>query len=119
MSYDIELCDPVTGKVIELPTRHLVAGGTYVLGGTTELWCNVTWNYAARFRDLFGAEGIRALYNMTGVQSQPVLRHALSKLNKNTEPADYWEPTDGNVYRALAGLLSFAELRPDGVWSGD
>lgn len=32
---------------------------------------------------------------------------------------NYWEPTEGNAKRALAGLLAFAQMRPDGVWAGD
>lgn len=29
MSYDIELKDPVTRQTIELPTAHIMTGGTY------------------------------------------------------------------------------------------
>ena len=45
MSYDIELKDPVTQKTIELDTPHQMQGGTYAIGGTTEAWLNITWNY--------------------------------------------------------------------------
>lgn len=44
MSYDIRLCDPVTHETLEVDSPHLMAGGTYALGGTTELWLNVTYN---------------------------------------------------------------------------
>lgn len=119
MRYDVTLTDPLTGATLEVPTRHLIAGGIYALGGATELWLNVTYNYAVRFRELFGKAGIRTLYGMTGAQSQLIIEAAMKACNKNTPAADYWEPTDGNVYRALAGLLVFAELRPDGIWAGD
>ena len=36
MSYDIDLCDPITKEVIELDEPHQMKGGTYVLGGTTQ-----------------------------------------------------------------------------------
>ena len=33
--------------------------------------------------------------------------------------SDYWTATEGNAKRALYGLLSFAKMRPDGIWDGD
>ena len=45
MSYDISLKDPVTKKTIELNEPHFMRGGTYAIGGTKELWINVTYNY--------------------------------------------------------------------------
>ena len=44
MSYDIYLKDPVTKEVVEVDTPHFIAGGTYAIGGTKELWLNVTYN---------------------------------------------------------------------------
>lgn len=38
MSYDIRLIDPVTREAIEAEAPHLMQGGTYVQGGTTELF---------------------------------------------------------------------------------
>ena len=35
------------------------------------------------------------------------------------ERQDYWKATEGNAKRALYGLLTFARLRPDGIWDGD
>ena len=32
---------------------------------------------------------------------------------------DYWIATAANAIKPLYQLLAFAELRPDGVWSGD
>ena len=40
MSYDIRLLDPVTRETVEVEAPHLMQGGTYALGGTTELWLN-------------------------------------------------------------------------------
>lgn len=46
MSYDIRLTDRVTGETLEATAPHQIRGGTYAVGGTTELWLNVTYNYA-------------------------------------------------------------------------
>ena len=45
MSYDITLNDPVTKEPIQLDAPHQMQGGTYAVGGTTEAWLNITWNY--------------------------------------------------------------------------
>lgn len=46
MSYDIQLCDPVTREVLHLAAPHQMSGGTYVLNGTDECWLKITYNYA-------------------------------------------------------------------------
>lgn len=118
MSYDICLQDPVTKKTLELPTHH-VTGGTYQMGGSSEAWLNVTYNYAPHYYRLMDEEkGIRVLYGMTGAESIPLLKKTISAL-KDDVSDNYWEPTEGNAKRALCGLLAFAQMRPDGVWDGD
>lgn len=101
MSYDIRLCDPVTHEALEVESPHLMAGGTYALGGTTELWLNVTYNYGK-----------------TGSESIPMLQAAALRLGDDVSD-DYWEATEGNAKRALLQLLAMARMRPDGVWDGD
>ena len=49
MSYDISLRDPVTKEALEVDEPHFMTGGTYKLGGTKELWLNVTYNYSNFF----------------------------------------------------------------------
>lgn len=118
MSYDIDLCDPVSGDVLQGET-HQIKGGTYCLGGSTELHLNVTYNYVHHFRKALDSEkGIRVIYGMTGAESIPVLKKAISSLADDVSD-DYWEATEGNARRALCGLLAFATMRPDGVWNGD
>ena len=51
MSYDIYLKDPVTQEVIEFDEPHQMKGGMYAVGGTTEAWLNVTYNYAQYYYD--------------------------------------------------------------------
>ena len=120
MSYDIELKDPVTRKTIEIEDPHFMQGGTYAVGGTKELWLNVTYNYGRIFRlpEVLGEEGIRTIYGMTGAESIPVLQKAIANLGDDTDQ-DYWKPTDGNAKRPLCQLLAMAQMRPDGIWDGD
>lgn len=119
MSYDIELCDPVSNSVLLLDEPHQMKGGTYEVGGTRECCLNVTYNYGKHFYRVMDSEkGIRVLYGMTGAQSIPVLKQAIGALGQDVVD-DYWEATEGNARKALCGLLALAELRPDGVWAGD
>ena len=118
MSYDIELTDRNTGKVVKFPYVHEVRGGTYQLGGSDEAWVNITYNYWAIFREVLGEEGIRTIYGLTGEESIPLLEKAISELDDNVS-TDYWEATEGNAQQALKHLLLFAQLRPDGIWNGD
>lgn len=118
MSYDISLRDPVTHLTIELDEPHQMRGGTYMVGGTTDAWLNVTYNYAPHFARVLGERGIRAIYGMTGAESIPLLEGAAAKLADDVSD-DYWEPTEGNAKRALLQLAALARMRPDGIWDGD
>lgn len=142
MSYDISLKDRVTGDTILLETEHFMRGGTYAIGGTREAWLNVTWNYARwYYKDgVFPvkdgeerSEGIRSIYGLSGAESIPVLKSAISALEKMTEDltaeeiaehekdgaSGYWLPTRENAIKPLYSLLALAQMRPDGVWAGD
>lgn len=140
MSYDITLNDPVTKEPIQLDTPHQMQGGTYAVGGTTEAWLNITWNYADWYyrAGVFApareeSKGIRTIYGMTGAESIPVLQKAIKTLESLTEDISdekrqqceaqgatgYWMPTRINAIRPLHQLLALAQMRPDGVWDGD
>lgn len=118
MSYDIRLKNATSAETLHAESIHGINGGTQVLGGTAELWLNVTYNYAPIFYLVMGDKGIRTIYGMTGAASLPVLAHAIALLTPGTDP-DYWKPTDGNARAALVGLLQFALMQPEGVWDGD
>ena len=119
MSYDIRLVDPITKEPLHTDTKHEIRGGLYAIGGTTELWLNITWNYGHFYYDLIDAEnGIRAIYGLSGAESIPVLQKAISQLGDDVTN-DYWDDTEGNAKRALIRLIALARLRPDGVWAGD
>lgn len=140
MSYDISLRDPVTKETLCMGSPHQMKGGTYAIGGTDEMWLNITYNYADWYYmdGVFGKEGdenkgIRTIYGLSGAESIPVLKHAIETLeNSDKEISEeerkqheeqgatgYWMPTKENAIRPLYSLLAFAQMRPDGIWEGD
>ena len=140
MSYDIYLRDRVTKETVHFDTPHRMAGGTYAVGGTTEAWLNITYNYAQwYYKDgVFpnngeDNSGIRSIYGLSGADSIPVLEHAIKTLESMTEDLSeeeiqeykdrgaggYWTPTRANAVRPLYQLLAMAKMRPDAVWDGD
>lgn len=132
MSYDVWLKDPITKEPLEIDKPHFMAGGTYAIGGTTELWLNITYNYGRWYRraDIFGKDGIWSICGMSGSDSIPVLERAIASLESMQEDlsADevaeyeakgatgYWLPTRENAITPLRYLLNFAKMRPDGIW---
>ena len=140
MSYDISLIDPVSKETLCAEFEHEMTGGTYAVGGTKELWLNVTYNYADWYYKpgVFGptkeeSKGIRTIYGMSGAESIPVLQKAISALKAMAEDISdeerrqceeqgvtgYWMPTRDNAIRPLYQLVAMAMIRPDGVWDGD
>ena len=140
MSYDISLIDPVSKETLCAEFEHEMTGGTYAVGGTKELWLNVTYNYADWYYKpgVFGptkeeSKGIRTIYGMSGSESIPVLQKAISALKAMDEDISdeerrqceeqgvtgYWMPTRDNAIRPLYQLVAMAMIRPDGVWDGD
>ncbi len=116
MSYDIYLRDPVTAETIKCDSRHHIVGGTYQVGGASELWINVTYNYGKVYgRSFPDGAGIDWIDGKTGAEAIPVLRGIADRLGNDVDD-DYWKPTEGNAKRALLGLLAFATMRPDGVF---
>lgn len=140
MSYDISLKDPVTKETVHFDTPHQMTGGTYAVGGTTEAWLNITYNYSRwYYKDgVFpnngeDSDGIRSIYGLSGADSIPVLEHAIKALESMTEDLSgkeiqeykdggaggYWTPTRENAIRPLYQILAMAKMRPDAVWDGD
>lgn len=135
MSYDISLREPVSGETVYFDSPHQMKGGTYAIGGTTEAWLNITYNYAKWYYldDVFGENGIRSLYGMTAVDSISVLENAIKALESTGDNlseeeikeyeehgvSGYWLPTRENAIKPLYQLLAMAKLRPDAVWDGD
>ena len=118
MSYDIYLRNPETGDTIIFDESHQISGGTYQVGGSTEAWLNITYNYAKHFYNVFGDKGIRFFYGMTARDSIPHLQEGIALLG-NDVSSNYWEPTEGNAKKALIQMLSLALMAPDAVWYGE
>ena len=126
MSYDIQLLDPITKEVIEINDAHFLRGGTYQIGGSTELSLNITYNYSKFLHQVIQPDsnpsedksGIRSLYGMTALEATPILEAAISNL-KDDFDEDYWKPTEGNTKRALNNLLTMCKMRPDAIIDGD
>lgn len=141
MSYDIYLKDPVTKEVIEFDEPHQMKGGMFAVGGTTEAWLNVTYNYAQYYYDategddrFFGKLwydepknlGIRGIYGKTGAESIRMLQDMICRIEpmpdeKCDDPdcKGYWKPTAKNAIKPLYQLIAMAKMRPDGIWDGD
>lgn len=143
MGYDITLKDPVTKETLNTNAPHQIKGGTYVVGGTDKMWLKITYNYSRWYykdgvfpnnsNDYSESKGIRTIYGMSGAESIPVLKAAISALENSTEEISdeerreceeqgatgYWMPTKENAIKPLYSLLAFAQMRPDGVWDGD
>lgn len=135
MSFDLELHDPVTGETLETSQPHSMRGGTYAIGGTTEMWLNITYNYFPWYykKYAFGERGIRAICGLSGAESIPIIQKAIKGLSESREELSseeiqkflnqgvtgYWMPTRENAIKPLYQLLAFAQMRPDGVWKGE
>lgn len=106
MSYDIYLCDPVTHEPLKADSTHFIAGSMRAMGGTKELWLNITYNYGHFYYrpEVFGEGGIRSIYSKTGAESIQMLKKAISALGDDVDDSDYWHATEGNAKRALYGL---------------
>lgn len=126
MSYDIRLRKS-DGSVFHFDRKHQMTGGTYALGGTTEAWLNVTYNYSRWYRrdDVFpNGAGIYCLQNKTAKESIPIIQKAIHTLETLDEElteeevrhyrfqgADgYWMPTRENAIKPLRQLLTMAEM---------
>lgn len=118
MSYDIYLKNPETGNTIIFDEPHQISGGTYQVGGSTEAWLNITYNYAPHYYRIYGEKGIRFLYGMAARDSIPYLQEGIALLSNDVSD-DYWESTEGNAKKALIQLLSLALMAPNAVWDGD
>ena len=114
MSYDIMLKDPVTGKTIEINEPHFMRGGTYQVGGSKELWLNITYNYSDYYYEATegdprfahdevteyyfdGTEGpvetrygIRGIYGKTGSDSIPMLEDMIGRIEMKYKKNGEW-----------------------------
>lgn len=115
MSWDCTIIDPKTKQSIHTSTQHNIKGAAYAAFGTTELWCNITYNYVQFYRKYLGA-GLEYFNNMRVEDSIPKLQEMVDSLGTD-ESSNYWDKTEGNARRAIINLLDLAKLAPkDAVW---
>lgn len=117
MSYDIELKDPVTKETIEIADAHFMRGGTYQLGGSKQLWLNITYNYGNYYYEATDGDprfahdevscvyadgregpietqyGIRGIYGKTGLESVPMLEDMISRIEEKYKKNGEWIST--------------------------
>lgn len=115
MSWDVTLNDPNTGKPMQVPNHS--EGGTYALGGTTDACLNVTYNHSNLFGEVLSEERrLDCLDGWSGLHTLIDLSGAITQLGNEPPDEDYWKPTRGNARKALAILLFWAALHPEGIW---
>ncbi len=116
MSHDIYLRD-AEGNTVHFDEPHTLNGGTYALGGTTEAWLNITYNYT-RFYEMLPEGSVTGLYGMKAADAIPVLESAVGLLGTMRDQ-DYWKSTAGNAGAALNDLLTLCRLAPTATIQGD
>ena len=123
MSYDITIVNKHTHEPAHAKEKHSLNGGTYIIGGTDELWLNITYNYAPMFMKAFAKHehenksGIHVIEDEELSTTIPWIEEAISSLGTDVGD-DYWEVTEGNARKALEDLLALAKMCPDGdyIW---
>ena len=120
MSYDINLIDPETQETFEL-TKSLREGGIQQIGGNTETWFNITYNYSWYYYHFLDKEdGIRWLYGKKAKDCIERLEKAIEPFkNYQVYEDDYWANTPGNCVKALKILLEWCKEFPEGIFKGD
>ena len=127
MSYDINLKDPVTKETIELDEPHFMRGGTFAVGGTKELWLNITYNYSHYYYEATDKDprfahdevscyyadgtkgpieteyGIRGIYGKTGAESIPMLEDMIRKITEKYQKDGEWIFTTREKQRTYDG----------------
>lgn len=125
MSYDISLKDRVTGETLKVENAHFMTGGTYAVGGTTELWLNVTYNYANYYYEVTDGDprfahdeisayhwdgttgpvetqyGIRCIYGKSGAESIPMLKDMIARIEEKYKKDGEWITTQREKIRLL------------------
>lgn len=142
MSYDIELKDPVTKETIEINDAHFMRGGTYQIGGSKQLWLNVTYNYAHYYYEATEGDerfahdevscvyadgregpietqyGIRGIYGKTGLESIPMLEDMIQRITEKYKAGGKWINTKRNVitYYDEEGMETDASVILDAIF---
>lgn len=115
MGYDIKLLDK-NKKIVQSERALYSLGGYFDKTGIHEMECGITYNYSSVLNKVFpDSKGIKYLNNRIARDTYSVLGNAINKLQDNYSN-DYFEPTEGNVKKALLSLYQMALRKPDAVW---
>ena len=112
MSFDISIINPETGEVRTCDEAHDLRGGNYTVGGTTQAWLNVTYNYSPFYSGL-GAKGLEGLDGQTVAEARQRVADTVTFLGINPFSGSYWEATPGNAGAAMHDLLTLMGLCAD------
>lgn len=118
MGWCIYLVDSVTREVIKLPFKHQIYGSNNCIGGTDELWVDITYNYSRIYREKTNGLSLDYLHNKFAYETFDFLENLINSLGDDVSD-DYWEATEGNAKKSLHQLLTFARMRPNGIWKVD
>lgn len=145
MSYDIYIKHKSTDETYQFPFKHTITGGTYAVGGTSEAWLNITWNYSKYFYEVTDGDtrfahdevsayyadgttgpveteyGIRGIYGKSVKDGIELIKIMIDRLRTKYPDAlpdrhDYWASTAGNAIAALDNLMRIGLLAP---WDDD
>ena len=104
MSHDIHIIDSVTKIPKVLKELFVARGGTYAIGGSSEAWLNITYNYGKIYCELWG-HGLGDFHGMKIKEVKPKVEAGIKALGVERHN-DYWKPTKGNAGAALFDLLT-------------
>jgi len=112
MSWDVTLMKDDLPVTVELHTE----GGTQAIGGTTDAWLNVTYNYSPYYyKYLDNDKSLNWLNGRKASDCIEQLQAAVMNLGTVRDP-DYWKATPGNGGHALGILLRWARQHPDATF---
>jgi len=111
MSYSIEIIDKNTEEIVEIESKFDICGASYIIGGTTSLEFNITFNYATKINSALEG-GIKGLNDKEVLVVVNELAKAICKIPYESPSDNYWEDTWGNARFALIDLLNLCLLAP-------
>ena len=112
MSYDVYVVDKETDEPLEFQHPQHFRGGNYAVGGTTEAWLNITYNYSGHYYGVWGYS-INDFHGQPTLDVIPKLVEAIKVLGSERDD-NYWASTPGNAGAALVDLMGLISQFPNG-----
>lgn len=95
------------GEELEIQ-HHYIRGNTFAINGTTSPFMTITYNYSPILKKVIN-EGITSFHKKRVIETIDIMNKAISKLSDDNE-INIWNPTEGNVKKALINLRELALL---------